>query len=158
MSTQHFDTIVIGSGSSAYFAITTLNKAGKDVAVIDERPFGGTCALRGCQPKKYLVANAEAVAMADHLVGKGIAESPRTDWPALQTHTNEFLDGISEGEVEEFESAGIVTFSGRAQLTGPNEVTVDTRKVTGVPLNRIVSWVWYWINTSQMRSLCSFLP
>lgn len=131
MSTnQHFDTIVIGSGSSAYFAITTLNKAGKKVAVIDERPFGGTCALRGCQPKKYLVANAEAVAMADHLVGKGIAESPRTDWPALQRHTNEFLDGISEGEVEEFETAGIVTFSGRAQLTGPNEVTVNKQPLT----------------------------
>ena len=130
MSTQHFDTIVIGSGTSAYFAITTLNKAGKKVAVVDERPFGGTCALRGCQPKKYLVANAEAVALAGDLVGKGIAEAPRTDWPALQALTNEFLDGISDGELEEFESAGIETFAGRAQLTGPKEVTVGEHQLT----------------------------
>ena len=46
MNTQTFDTLVIGSGSSAYFAITALNKAGQKVAVIDERPYGGTCALR----------------------------------------------------------------------------------------------------------------
>ena len=131
MNSQHFDTVVIGSGTSAYFTITTLNKAGKKVAVIDERPFGGTCALRGCQPKKYLVANSEAVAMANHLVGNGIAETPRTDWPALQRLTNAFLEGISAGEVEEFESAGIATFSGRAQLTGQNEVTVDGQQLTG---------------------------
>ncbi len=130
MNTQHFDTIVIGSGTSAYFAITTLAKAGNKVAVIDERPYGGTCALRGCQPKKYLVANAEAVAMADHLVGKGIAETPRTDWPSLQKHTNEFLDGVSDGEVEEFQALGITTFMSRAQLTGPNEVTVDGQQIT----------------------------
>ena len=26
------------------------------VAVIDHQPFGGTCALRGCDPKKVLIA------------------------------------------------------------------------------------------------------
>ncbi|MFT5403726.1 MAG: glutathione reductase (NADPH) [Verrucomicrobiales bacterium] len=130
MNKQHFDAIVIGSGSSAYFAITGLNKAGKKVAVIDEREYGGTCALRGCQPKKYLVANAEAVAMASHLVGKGLTQIPKTDWPALQDLANEFLDGISEGEVEEFNKAGIATFNGSAQLTGANEVTVGEAKLT----------------------------
>jgi len=60
MSSKSFDTIVIGSGTSAYFAISSLNEAGQKVAVFDERPYGGTCALRGCQPKKYLVADAGA--------------------------------------------------------------------------------------------------
>jgi len=79
-----FDTVVIGSGTAAYYCITALNKAGQRVAVADERPYGGTCALRGCQPKKYLVANAEAVAMAQHLSGIGLTDPPRTDWAALQ--------------------------------------------------------------------------
>jgi hypothetical protein len=35
--------------------------AGWQVAVIDHRPFGGTCALRGCDPKKMLVSGAEAI-------------------------------------------------------------------------------------------------
>ena len=125
MKNNTFDSIVIGSGTSAYFCITALNQAGRKVAVIDEREYGGTCALRGCQPKKYLVANAETVAMANHLVGKGIAQPTRTRWEALQALKNEFLDGIPEGEVEEFNNAGIVTFSGRATLIAGNEVEVD---------------------------------
>ncbi len=60
MNHQKFDTVVVGSGTCAYYAVDTLNKAGQKVAIVDERPFGGTCALRGCQPKKYLVSNAEA--------------------------------------------------------------------------------------------------
>ena len=71
---------MVGSGTSAYYAIDALNKAGQKVAIVDERPYGGICALRGCQPKKYLVSNAEAVAMASHLVGRGIVAAPKTDW------------------------------------------------------------------------------
>ena len=37
MTAKTFDTIVIGSGTSAYFCITALNNAGQNVAVIDER-------------------------------------------------------------------------------------------------------------------------
>ena len=130
MTDIHYDAIVIGSGTSAYFCITGLNEAGRKVAVIDERPYGGTCALRGCQPKKYLVANAEAVAMAHHLVGKGIEEGPRTDWQALQALKNEFLEGKPEGEVKDYNEAGIATYSGRATLVGPNEVAVGDDRLT----------------------------
>ncbi len=125
MSSNSFDSIVIGSGTSAYYCINALNQAGQHVAVVDERPYGGTCALRGCQPKKYLVANAEARAMAKHLGGIGLRNTPQTDWSALQELKNAFIDGISEGEVEEFQKAGIKTFHGRATLSGPNSVTIE---------------------------------
>jgi glutathione reductase (NADPH) len=130
MNPKNFEVIVIGSGTSAYYAATRLNKGGKSVAVIDGREFGGTCALRGCQPKKYLVANAEAVAMSKQLLGQGIDNAPKTNWQALQALKNEFLDGIPEGEVEEFKEAGITTISGYAKLTGPNEVTVNEQVLT----------------------------
>ena len=80
MKNLEFDVVIIGSGSSAYYCANALNKAGKNIAIVDERPFGGTCALRGCQPKKYLVCNAEAIAMAGHLVGQGIVAKPKVDW------------------------------------------------------------------------------
>jgi len=47
MKHQKFDTVVVGSGASAYYAVEALNKAGQKVAIVDERPYGGTCALRG---------------------------------------------------------------------------------------------------------------
>ena len=54
-----YDLIVIGTGTAAQVAASRIRKAGRSVAVIDHRPFGGTCALRGCDPKKMLVSGAE---------------------------------------------------------------------------------------------------
>ena len=124
MNHKKFDTIVVGSGTSAYYAVDALNKAGQKIAIVDERPYGGTCALRGCQPKKYLVSNAEAVAMASHLVGRGIVAAPKADWQSLQTLKNEFLDGRSEAEVKNWQQAGVTTLHGRAAMTAEDEITV----------------------------------
>ncbi|MFN2240549.1 MAG: FAD-dependent oxidoreductase, partial [Thermoanaerobaculia bacterium] len=60
-SSKRFDLAVIGTGSAASSVATRCRKAGWSVAVIDELPPGGTCALRGCDPKKILVGSAEAV-------------------------------------------------------------------------------------------------
>lgn len=130
MDANTFDTVVIGSGTSAYYCLMALNKAGQRVAVVDERPYGGTCALRGCQPKKYLVANAEAVGMAVDLEGVGLTNPPKTDWRALQKLKNAFLEGISEGEVEEFTKAGIKTYAGTARFTGPREIAVGDQRLS----------------------------
>ncbi len=130
MNNHSFDAIVVGSGTSAYYAITTLNDAGKKVAIVDERPYGGTCALRGCQPKKYLVCNAEAIAAAKDLLGRGIDGSAKTNWKALQALKNEFLEGRSEGEVKDWQEAGVATFHGHATLTAQNEVTVGDDRLT----------------------------
>ncbi|MCF8176766.1 MAG: NAD(P)/FAD-dependent oxidoreductase [Burkholderiaceae bacterium] len=120
----HFDAIIIGSGTSAYYCAIGLLEGGMSIAIIDERPFGGTCALRGCQPKKYLVANAEAVAGAAHLVGKGIKVAPETDWAALQKLKNAFLDGIPEEAEANWREKGVATFRQRATLSGANEVSL----------------------------------
>lgn len=56
-----YDLIVIGTGTAAQVVAGRVRKAGRSVAMIDHRPFGGTCALRGCDPKKMLVSGAEAI-------------------------------------------------------------------------------------------------
>ncbi len=122
----HFDVIIIGSGTSAHYVATELLKAKKQIAMVDKRPFGGTCALRGCQPKKYLVANAEAVAAAKHLVGKGINATPQTDWSSLQALKNEFLNDKPEKALKGWQEKGVTTFRELARLSGSNEVTLDS--------------------------------
>lgn len=57
---QEYDALVVGGGSgltAAYYA----EAAGKDVAVVEEGPLGGTCVNRGCIPTKTLVQTAEVV-------------------------------------------------------------------------------------------------
>ncbi len=42
-----FDLVVIGTGAGASAAASRCRSAGWEVAIIDSRPFGGTCPLRG---------------------------------------------------------------------------------------------------------------
>lgn len=56
-----YDLIVIGTGVAASTVAWQCHSAGWKIAVIDSRPFGGTCALRGCDPKKVLVGITELI-------------------------------------------------------------------------------------------------
>lgn len=58
---EQYDLVVIGTGTAAMVAAMRVRAAGWSVAIIDYRPFGGTCALRGCDPKKMLVGGASAL-------------------------------------------------------------------------------------------------
>lgn len=129
MKTQHFDTIIIGSGTSAFYAAQRLSEAGRKVALIEKREFGGTCALRGCQPKKFLVANAEAVSQARQLVGRGIKAAPETDWQALQRLKNSFLDTIPERSFEGYRAAGITLLRGEARMISDRMVVVGNDRL-----------------------------
>ncbi len=130
MTEKSFDAIIVGSGTSAYFVADGLLKHNYNLAMVDERPYGGTCALRGCQPKKYLVCNAEAVAMSRHLLGAGIEQVAKTDWEAMQALKNRFLEGRPEAEAKTWEKRGVATFFGRAVMTGPNEITVNSDRLS----------------------------
>jgi len=48
---ESFDVVVIGTGTAASTVAGRCRKAGQSVAIIDELPYGGTCTLRGCDPK-----------------------------------------------------------------------------------------------------------
>jgi glutathione reductase (NADPH) len=54
-----FDLVVIGTGEAGATAAVQCRAAGWQVAIVDSRPYGGTCGLRGCDPKKVLVGAAE---------------------------------------------------------------------------------------------------
>lgn len=49
---QRFDLIVIGAGMAGAAAANKCAAQGWNVAIVDALPYGGTCALRGCDPKK----------------------------------------------------------------------------------------------------------
>jgi len=55
---EHFDLVVIGAGMAGVAAANKCAAQGWDVAIVDALPYGGTCALRGCDPKKILRRSA----------------------------------------------------------------------------------------------------
>ncbi|MDX1601459.1 MAG: FAD-dependent oxidoreductase, partial [Salinimicrobium sediminis] len=69
---KQYDVIVIGSGMSGMTVANKCASKGLKVAVTDELPYGGTCALRGCDPKKIIIGATEVRDFAQRLAGKGI--------------------------------------------------------------------------------------
>lgn len=70
--TRTFDVIIIGTGVAAStVAYECISKNWK-VAIIDSRPFGGTCAIRGCDPKKVLVGATEVIDWNNRMENKGV--------------------------------------------------------------------------------------
>src|SRR5712691_5031689 len=122
-----YDLIVIGTGTAAQAASGRVRKAGRSVGVIDHRPFGGTCALRGCNPKKMLVSGAEAIDVAHRMQGRGVDGEVRIDWKDLIAFKRSFTDPVPGKREQSFTERGIDAFHGAARFTGPDTVTVDGR-------------------------------
>ncbi len=122
-----YDLIVIGTGTAAQTASGRIRKAGRSVAVIDHRPFGGTCALRGCDPKKMLVSGAEAIDVAHRMQGRGVDGEVRIDWKDLIAFKRSFTDPVPGNNEQSFAERGIDAFHGAARFTGPDTVAVDGR-------------------------------
>jgi glutathione reductase (NADPH) len=126
-----YDLIVIGTGTAAQVAAGRVRKAGRSVAIIDHRPFGGTCALRGCDPKKMLVGGAEAIDVARRLHGRGIAGDLHIDWKQLIAFKRSFTDPVPKKREQSFVERGIDSFHGTARFTGRNTVAVDGHSLEG---------------------------
>jgi glutathione reductase (NADPH) len=119
------DLLVLGTGSAAQSAAYPCREAGWSVAIVDCRPYGGTCQLRGCDPKKVLVGVSEALAASRRLEGKGIvAPDLRIAWPDLQRFKRTFTDPAPEQNEASFAAAGIQRYHGIAQFTGPTSIRV----------------------------------
>jgi pyruvate/2-oxoglutarate dehydrogenase complex dihydrolipoamide dehydrogenase (E3) component len=54
----HYDAIIIGTGQSGPALARRLVAAGRKVAIIERKLFGGTCVNTGCTPTKTLAASA----------------------------------------------------------------------------------------------------
>ncbi len=123
--TTTVDVIVLGTGSAAQTVAYPCREAGWSVAVVDYHPFGGTCQLRGCDPKKVLVSVSELVDWSHRMQGKGVsAPGLSTSWPDLIRFKRTFTDPVPEQTKQSFEQAGIITRHGRAHFVDRTSVQV----------------------------------
>lgn len=95
MDTSTYDVIVIGTGTVAGVAATRFCKVGWSVAIIDHQPFSGTCALRGCNPTKMLIAATEVIDGFARMGAIGTVKGDISiDWAALQQHKRSVTDAV----------------------------------------------------------------
>jgi glutathione reductase (NADPH) len=122
---EPFDLMVIGTGTGGSATAYRCRNAGWRVAVVDELPYGGTCALRGCDPKKVLVGAAELADWNRRMRGRGMTGDAHLSWPELIRFKRTFTDPVPADREKAFEKAGIATYHGPARFVRPDKLSVD---------------------------------
>ena len=128
---SQYDVLVLGSGTAGQTAALELSNHGFKIGLVesDRRP-GGTCALRGCQAKKWFYELTELAAKSNHLAGVGVASPPRIDWPQALAAKNRFTDRVPARTVRSLEKAGVDYIEGRAGFVDERTVAVGGRSIS----------------------------
>ncbi len=127
-----YDLIVVGAGMAGVAAATKCASRGWRVAIVDSLPYGGTCALRGCDPKKILRRGAEIIDSARRMRGKGIDDAGLTiNWPDLMRHKHGFTDPVPQRMEESLTGHGVQALHGHATFTGAHQIQVDGAPYVG---------------------------
>lgn len=120
-----YDLIVVGAGMAGVAAANKCAGHGWQVAIVDALPYGGTCALRGCDPKKILRRGAEIIDGARLLRGKGIDDPALSiNWGDLMRHKRGFTDPVPDNLERDLASHGVATLHGRARFLDSNRIDI----------------------------------
>ncbi|HET9864197.1 MAG TPA: glutathione-disulfide reductase [Steroidobacteraceae bacterium] len=118
-----YDLFVIGAGSGGVRAARIASQAGARVAVAEEYRIGGTCVIRGCVPKKFLVYGAEFSQFFADAAGYGwTVGSPTFDWTTLRDNVQKEVTRLSGIYTTNLIRAGVTPFEERAELVDAHTV------------------------------------
>jgi len=117
-----YNVIVIGSGPGGSTVANQCAAKGLKVAVADEL-FGGTCALRGCTPKKAMETVTTTFRKFNHLREHGLPdEKLKVDWQKLQAHKQLFTSNVVSGTKANFREKGIDLIESKVEFAGKNKL------------------------------------
>lgn len=122
---QEFDLFVIGAGSGGVRCARIAAQNGAKVGIVERQHWGGTCVNIGCVPKKLMVYAAEA--------GRAIHDAPAYgwnvteqghDWSRFMAAKNREIERLNGIYVSLLNRAGVELFTGSAQLTDAQTISI----------------------------------
>jgi len=130
---QPLDTIIIGAGTAGLAALREVRKRTDRYLIVNEGPWGTTCARVGCMPSKALIEAANAFHRRHAFEEFGLrgADMLTADIPAVLRRVRALRDDFVAGVLKATSGLGSAQVSGRASLVGPHAVDIDgTRHAT----------------------------
>ncbi|MBI1196665.1 MAG: glutathione-disulfide reductase [Phenylobacterium sp.] len=126
MADYDYDLFVIGAGSGGVRAARLAAMSGARVAVAEEHRVGGTCVIRGCVPKKFMVYASEYSKSFETARGYGwnLGETS-FDWPKFLMAKDDEIARLSGIYVKNLQNAGAELVHGKARLKDRHTVEVD---------------------------------
>lgn len=166
-----FDAIVIGTGQAGPSLAARLANAGKKVAIVERKLFGGTCVNTGCIPTKTMVASAYAAHMTRRAADFGVevAGPIAVDMKRVKAR-KDAISGKSRTGVEGWlkNLPNCTVYEGHARFESKEVVAVGAEKLTApkifinvggralVPAMPGIDRVPFLTNSSMMQ--VDFLP
>jgi glutathione reductase (NADPH) len=161
--TFDYDLFVIGAGSGGLAASKRAASYGAKVAIAEESLVGGTCAIRGCIPKKLMVYASHFPALFHNAAGYGWhVDEPSLDWQHFITSIDNEVKRLAQLHTGFLAKAGVDLIPSRAKFLDPHTIEVDGRKVTaekiliavgGRPIKPDLPGMEYAITSNEMFHL-----
>lgn len=127
-NTEKYDLIVIGAGTGGVGVARPCAQAGWKVAIIDELPYGGTCMLRGCDPKKMLIGVTEGIDWNNRMRKNGLEiDGQKVDWQKMMAFKKTFTEVMPPKLEKGLSKIGIETIHGNARFNDNGTLNVSGR-------------------------------
>lgn len=124
--TKKVDVIIIGAGSAGLAAARQVAKHTERFVLINDGPYGTTCARVGCMPSKALIAAANAYHARNKAEAFGIRGGAHLsiDLPAVMRRVRGLRDRFVGGVLKSTAAMGERSVAGRARFLGSRQVAV----------------------------------
>lgn len=124
--THDFDLIVIGAGSAGVRAARVAAQTGARVAIVENFRVGGTCVVRGCVPKKFMVYASEFGRLGQEARGYGWDfQAGKLDFGRFMIALRAEVERLSGIYTRNLENSGVTLLPDRAVLDGAGSVRLE---------------------------------
>ncbi len=123
---RNFDDVVIGAGPGGIACAKILGRAGRSVALVEDREVGGTCLNRGCVPTKLLLGAVAPLGIIDNLArGRIIEGREKVNFPALRERIRSFVEASRKVVTSELTGMGVQILKGHARCLSPSSLEIE---------------------------------
>jgi mercuric reductase len=132
MKQNHFDLVILGSGSTAFAAALRAQELGKTSVMTEERTTGGTCVNRGCLPSKNLIEAAKLIHDARHPRYPGLEPAEiGLDFRKLIEQKDDIIHGYRKKKYESLTGGQFTIEKSHVEFVDDHTVQVDGKRLTG---------------------------